>query len=143
MKKIDLWIGQTSTDRNDIKYILNGDFNMSFLESWSLGDITNFLKKSSYRNKNNLKIASAKEQAQLLLELTEKHNLTQMVKDSTRNLNILDLIFTDYPAMIGNIDHIKHNILTDHDTLLFKIYIENFEHQDNKKVNFCSTKIPN
>ena len=82
-------------------------------------------------------------QAKLLLELTEKQNLTQMVKDSTRNLNILDLVFTDYPTMIGNIDHIKHNVLTDHDTLIFTIDIENFEHQDDKKVNFCSTKIPN
>ena len=82
-------------------------------------------------------------QAKLLLELTEKQNLTQMVKDSTRNLNILDLVFTDYPTMIGNIDHIKHNVLTDHDTLIFTIDIENFEHQDDKKVNFCSTKILN
>ena len=68
---------------------------MRFLKSWDSLVITDFLSKSLYRMEKELPIASAKSQARSLLDLTERLNLNQMVKDGTRMDNILDLVLTN------------------------------------------------
>ena len=126
--------------KENIKFVMNGDFNMSFLESWDAAVITEFLQKSTYRKENNLPIVSAKFQARALLNMTERMNLNQMVKEGTRLNNILDLVLTDDIDIIGDINNIKHEKLSDHDTLVIDLNISHNKDKDELKKNYCLTK---
>ena len=128
--------------RENTKFIVNGDFNLGFLEAWDPLVISEFLTKNKYRLEKELEISKAKKQAMALLEFTERMNLEQMVKDSTRNDNILDLILTDCMEVIENIVNIKHDKITDHDTLIVELNVQNKNENNEPKKNFCFTEIP-
>ena len=44
--------------------------------------------------------------------------------------------------MIGDINHDKHNNISDHDTLVIEKNYDNKETEEEHKQNFCSTRIP-
>ena len=89
---------------------------------------------------NNLPIVNTKTQARALLNMTERMNLNQMVKEGTRLNNILDLVLTDDMEVIGDITNIKHDKLSDHDTLVIDLNISHSDDKEEPKKNFCFTK---
>ena len=91
---------------------------------------------------NHLTIAKAKHQAIALLNFTERMNLSQMVKESTRVDNILDLVLTDCMDVIEEISNVKHDKLSDHDSLIIELNITSNNEIDEPKKNFCFTQIP-
>ena len=56
-----------------------------------------------------------------LLDLTDAWGLEQKVTVGTRKANILDLVLTNSDNLVCNIDHIKHDKLSDHDTMVINI----------------------
>ena len=90
----------------------------------------------------HLIFAKAKYQAIALLNFTERMNLSQMVKDSTRIDNILDLVLTDCMDVIEDISNVKHDKLSDHDSLILELNITSKKEIDEPKKNFCFTQIP-
>merc|ERR1711872_905134 len=51
-----------------------------------------------------------------LLEVTDKHHLVQMIEEPTREENTLDLIFTNNPEIITQLD-ISKTIMSDHNII--------------------------
>ena len=125
INNVEVWMEDRKKQRENTKFIVNGDFNLGFLEAWDPLVISEFLTKNKYRLEKELEISKAKKQAMALLEFTERMNLEQMVKDSTRNDNILDLILTDCMEVIEDIVNIKHDKITDHDTLIVELNVQN------------------
>ena len=62
-------------------------------------------------------------QHQDLLDLIANHSLTQIVDKPTRNDNTLDLIITNYPSIVDNLETIQPIGETDHDILSLKITV--------------------
>ena len=58
-------------------------------------------------------------QHQDLLDLIADHSLTQIVDKPTRNDKILDLIITNYPSIVDNLETIPPIGEADHDISLF------------------------
>ena len=84
-----------------------------------------------------------KRQALKLLDLTDAWGLDQKVTDGTRKTNVLDLVLTNSNSLVCNIEHIKHDKLSDHDTLLINIENPSDTKEKHKmRKNFCSTEIP-
>ena len=79
-----------------------------------------------------------------LIEICEKWCLTQKVSESTRLERILDLVLTSEDDIIEDIKHIRHEKLSDHDTMI--INLSNINDVKDKKFeekkNYCTTKIP-
>ena len=48
-----------------------------------------------------------------------------MVKESTRIDNIIDLVLTDCTDVVEDITNVKHDKLSDHDTLIIELIISN------------------
>ena len=65
-----------------------------------------------------------------------------MVKNSTCDGNILDLIFTNNSDMICEISHDKHSKMSDHDMLIVNTNYDCDNKEEEHKKNFCSTEIP-
>ena len=131
--KIEEWMADTKKKKENTKFIVNGDFNLGFLKAWDPTEISDFLAKTKYRTENQLAIAKAKHQAIALLNFTEGMNLSQMVKESTRIVNILDLVLIDCTDEIEDITNVKHDKLSDHDTLIIELNISNKKEIDEPK----------
>ena len=140
--KAEEWMTDRKKKKENTKFIVNGDFNLGFLKAWDPTEITDFLSKTKYRMENHLTIAKAKHQAIALLNFTERMNLSQMVKESTRVDNILDLVLTDCMDVIEEISNVKDDKLLDHDSLIIEINITSNNEIDEPKKNFCFTQIP-
>ena len=108
-------------DIDGLKFLMTGDFNLGFLKSWNSECLSEFIHSNTLRNEQAKVIDTRKKQALKLLELTDSWSLSQKVTEGTRKANILDLVLTDSSDMIHEIDHIKHDKLTDHDTLVILI----------------------
>ena len=89
---------------------MSGDFNIGHID-WTFS--------SSIPGKPNLK------QHHDLLDLIADHSLTQIVDKPARKDNTLDLIITNYPSIVDNLETIPligeadHNILSLEITLRF------------------------
>ena len=85
--------------------ILCGDFNLPSI-NWSL----TFLVTSSPT-------------ASLLCDIVRDNFLHQLVKDPTRYLNLLDLVFTNQPNLIEDVQVIDNLPFTDHDAVHFMLNV--------------------
>ena len=141
LNSIDKWIISMIKFKN-LKIVMTGDFNFGFLKTWDTNTIVEFTDKVNKGSDNDRNLSAANLQASLLLDFTSKWNLTQIVKDSTRLNNTLDLIFTDCLELFGNISIDKHVNLSDHDTIIAELHVETKETIDEERKNFCFTKIP-
>jgi hypothetical protein len=83
--------------------LLGGDFNLGHID-WKTC--------STIPGKPNIK------QHQELLDLAADHSLTQLVDKATRNDKTLDLLFSNYPSIINNIETIPPIGEADHDIIL-------------------------
>ena len=88
--------------------IVSGDFNLSHID-WTSSSII--------PGKPNVK------QHQDLLDLIADHSLTQIVDKPTRNDKTLDLIITNYPSIVDNLETIPPIGEADHDILSLEITV--------------------
>ena len=139
---VEAWMEDVKNNEG-IKFLMTGDFNLGFLGNWNSEVICNFVHNTNSRNEQNKVIDSRKKQALKLLDLTDAWGLEQKVTDGTRKANILDLVLTNSDNLVYNIDHIKHDKLSDHDTMVINIENPNNVKEKHKmRKNFCSTEIP-
>ena len=88
--------------------IVSGDFNLGHID-WT--------SSSTIPGKPNAK------QHQDLLDLIADHSLTQIVDKPTRNDKTLDLIITNYPSIVDNLETIPPIGEADHDILSLEITV--------------------
>ena len=128
------------SDIMDVKFLVTGYLNLSFLRNWNSESISDFVCKVSDRSEKDLRIDTRKKQVLKLLDLTDSQNLTQKVTEGTRKTNVL---LNDNENLLFVIEHQKHEKLMDHDMLLLKLRDMKTK---NKKVeiknNFSSILIP-
>ena len=87
---------------------MSGDFNLGHID-WT--------SSSTIPGKPNAK------QRQDLLDLIADHSLTQIVDKPTRNDKTLDLIITNYPSIVDNLETIPPTGKADHDILSLEIKV--------------------
>ena len=105
-------------DIDGLKFLMTGDFNLGFLKSWNSECLSEFIHSNALRSEQSKVIDARKKQAMRLLELTNNWGLAQKVSERTRKENVLDLVLTDSSDLICNIDHVKHDKLSDHEMLV-------------------------
>ena len=111
--------------------IMGGDFNFPQVD-WQNSDL------NIYRNQTQLCD---------LLSITDTNFMTQCVSEPTRQNNILDLIFTNYVEIFGDIET-KDTILSDHRMIIASTHIsisppvnESCEQSALDKLNFYNKSI--
>ena len=87
---------------------MSGDFNLGHID-WT--------SSSTLPGKPNAK------QHQDLLDLIADHSLTQIIDKPTRNDKTLDLIITNYPSIVDNLETIPPIGEADHDILSLEIMV--------------------
>ena len=87
---------------------MSGDFNLGHID---------WISSSIIPGKPNVK------RHQDLLDLIADHYLTQIVDKPTRNDTTLDLIITNYPSIVDNLETIQPIGEEDHDILLLEITV--------------------
>ena len=142
LNKMDEWLNNLHGELKDVDVLITGDFNLGNLHEWDDAFISEYVKKVKDRRENDEFIGSDTNQAANLIDFSKKWNLTQMVKNNTRDGNILDLIFTNNSDMICEISHDKHSKMSDHDTLIVNTNYDYDNKEEEHKKNFCSTEIP-
>ena len=92
--------------------LITGDFNFPFIE-WKKNETNacNWRKKTTDHGTTD-----QQKQFNKLLEVTDKHHLVQMIEEPTREENTLDLIFTNNPEIITQLD-ISKTIMSDHNII--------------------------
>ena len=88
--------------------IVSGDFNLGHID-WTSSSII--------PGKPNVK------QHQDILDIIADHSLTQIVDKPTRNDKTLDLIITNYPSIVDNLETIPPIGEADHDILSLEITV--------------------
>ena len=111
-----------------------GDFNFPFLK-WTSKNNDDFINDETIINDEKL-------QAKKLLKFAEDFFLEQYVKRATRNGNILDLVFTNNHELIRDYNIIINKKLSDHYIIKIDLAYKMESSTKRKKVNHCSTKIP-
>lgn len=53
LNNVEDWMNVMKTKKENIRFVMNDDFNMSFLKSWDYAVITDFLLKSTYKMETN------------------------------------------------------------------------------------------
>ena len=71
---IEVWMNEVK-DIDHIKFLMTGDFNMSFLGNWNSEYISEFVHSTSNRSEKCKVIDAKKKQALRLLELTNAWGL--------------------------------------------------------------------
>ena len=89
--------------------ILSGDFNFPFVK-WSR--LENNSCTWEYVAKSNATI-DEKKQFEKLMDICHKQCMVQVIEESTRGKNTLDLIFTNEPNIISEID-VNKTWMSDH-----------------------------
>ena len=87
--------------------LITGDFNLPHI-NWDPCD-----NEHKYHMQDNPQYGPRINQA--LLDMVNRHPLSQCVKDPTRNCNILDLVFITNPNLI------KSTIVNDHDLVITEL----------------------
>ena len=142
--KIDKWLYDITKDKEKVKIFMTGDFNLGFLKDWNHDVINKIYEETSMRSSEDKIVSDDKHQAVNLIEFCEKWCLVQKVNENTRSNRILDLVFTNSDDLIDDINHIKNEKMSDHDSLV--ITMSGINDINDKKIedkkNFCTTKIP-
>ena len=139
---VDKWLKVLEASYESPNIYITVDFNLKFLEDWNLEIIQSYIDLVVNRVSENLSVADDKIQAQNLIAFTEKWNLTQCVKEPTRESNILDLIFVNSDDMITNIEYIVNSRFSDHSLLVSRVKMDNINERDVEKKSFCDSDIP-
>ena len=106
---------------NSTRLLILGDFNFPDAQ-WESFQLTNPLPH------------------QTLEKLIEENNLHQMMEKATRGKNILDLLLTDAPSDLSEIEtENNHQTFTDHKSIIGKISIPNLTPQVSKPSNIEET----
>ena len=87
-------------------------------------------------------IREEKFQAQTLLNMCDKWNLSQSVRVPTREDSILDLIFVNSLDLVRDIKIVINSKLSDHNLIISTVSISDDKVEDTVKKNYCDTKIP-
>ena len=108
LKFINEWILKLKDSLGKTPTIcMTGDLNMPSMKSWEIETIEDMTSNSNAREINNKSISEDKEQIMELVSFTQDWSLQQEVKEPTHLGNILDLVFTNNPDMIEEVEVIK------------------------------------
>ena len=121
LNDIDKWLSDLTKSKENVKILITGDFNMGFLGDWSPQIINKIYEDTNRRIDDDKSVSDDKIQAVKLIEMCEKRCLIQKVSESTRQERILDLVLTSEEELIDDIKHIRHEKLSDHDTMIINL----------------------
>ena len=97
------WLNDFERDGYLPTLYINGDLNFPLLGAWETEVTENILESLETKRNLGKNISKDKAQAIQLYELISEHSMKQMVKDATRQDNILDIFFSNDPDSISNI----------------------------------------
>jgi endonuclease/exonuclease/phosphatase family metal-dependent hydrolase len=92
-----------------------GDFNFPFLK-WPS-------KRIYARDREPEQMASEKTQAMMMLDWAERNFMEQYIHSSTRQGNILDLVFSNSDSLINGYSTIVNTVFSDHNTLRLSLNV--------------------
>ena len=126
IKQIDSYLSKISSAHN---VMILGDFNFPFLSWYEAEDSVIYRHKSGANS-------DEKSQAEMLLNLTDKHLLNQIITKPTRLNNTLDLVFLNNNDFICQ-HHVEEvsNSISDHDLITC-------EFNESKDINSSIKKEP-
>ena len=98
---------------------------ISICGSYMIGVMTSLIKRKTRSMKESAirRILAPKVQILEAIEFAEKWNLSQKIKNPTRENNILDLLLTS-DDLVSDIKHEHHAHISDHDTLIVRVDME-------------------
>jgi hypothetical protein len=99
------------------KIMLVGDFNMLFMCNWSASVISNLYVAIATREATGQSVGHQNIQAMILLDFVQENGLSQVVNIKTREANMLNLIFTNYPSDISNVYCDPNVSMSDHNSV--------------------------
>ena len=115
LENIDDWIKSIEKDiKTTPVIILNGDFNMKDMKSWSAEEIRLHLEKVHDRIENGETVRKIKEQTKMLCEFTQDFFIHQIIEHSTRKSNLLDLVFCNEDDLFTNQTVIENVLMSHH-----------------------------
>ena len=101
MSAISDWISHIVKTSGKIPEIfLNGDFNFPSMGGWDDTTVTKFIDTMITSAEDGRHLSVTKTQIKILYEIMENWLLSQIIHDSTRLNNILDLFFRNYQKCI-------------------------------------------
>ena len=110
-----------------------GDFNFPFIQ-WPSRRIYS-------REDDPGAMSSEKEQGKMLLEWSDMNFMEQRINTATRKENILDLVFTNTEQLVERYETIVNSILSDHNTILIHLNIEEESNETKEDTNPYPNKI--
>ena len=123
--------------------LCTGDMNLPFVCDWSRTGLENFCTKVAEQDKSNKTSAEDKKQAVMLIKFAEEHFMQQVIKESTRLNNILDLVFCSDPSLIINSRQVVNSrSFSDHNSLIVSLSYGLKEMEEQARTNHTSTTIP-
>ena len=137
---LDSWMERIQDKYVAPNFYITGDFNLNFLEDWS-DDLLQGFRDTIVRREGEV-ISEDKFQAQNLLNMCDKWNLSQSVRVPTREDNILDLILVNSPELIKDIETVVNSKLSDHNLIIAGVNMSDEKAENAAKKNFCDTEIP-
>ena len=143
LTSIESWIIDLErTNERTPSIVLGGDINFPAMRGWGLRDMEDMSANPLARIANDVTLGEDKAQILRMIEFVDRFSLTQEVQANTRGENILDVIFTNDPNYIEDIEIISNLKISDHNFIVATTNRDTIKTKENKKVNFCSTNIP-
>ena len=106
MVNIDKVIEKGMNENKDCHNILlMGDFNFPH-HDWTIDDYPSGESSDAF-------------QTRILLDMTDKWFMSNVVRKPTRNCNILDLCFSNNDSLISSYEILCDNNLSDHNVIIF------------------------
>ena len=117
-----------------------GDFNLPQLGAWEEVEVDLLHQRAERREAQEAEQGHQTKSGMIWLELVEEFGLHQMIKENTRQENILDLFWTNstYPR---NARVMNNFLLTDHHMVLVDFAITKTKGERAEVTNPYSTKI--
>jgi len=123
--------------------LLTGDLNLPFLRDWSSSALETFCSRVAERENSSRSTADDQRQAVMLIHLSQRFYMEQMVRENTRQNNLLDLVFCSDSNLIINHNQIINNqSFSDHNSIVVTLSLGLKHLEANQRINHSLTTIP-